>query len=91
MSDCNCKAELEAKLTERFKASKPEATGHSVTLEGYGFAIVGNTMVMRPVMPYKAHAAFPNKKGGADREKTMKGTMVFSFCPFCGVKIGGAA
>lgn len=88
MSNCNCRDEIEAQLTERFKAHAPEASDHRVTLEGYGFAIVNNTLVMKPAMPYKAYALFPNKKTGADKGKTMKGAMVFRFCPFCGVEVG---
>ena len=87
MSECNCKAELEAGLTERFKAAKPEAKDHRVTLEGYGLAIVDNTMVLKPFMSAKATAKYP-RKGGGHAEKTLKHTMVFSFCPFCGVKQG---
>lgn len=85
MSACNCKAEIEAKLLERFKAAKPEAKCHEVSLEGYGFAIVGNTMTLKPFMHYTASADYPRKAGGATSKKR-KGTMAFSFCPFCGVK-----
>lgn len=86
MSGCNCKTEIEAKLTENFKANKPEASEHSVSLEGYGFCIVNNTLTMKPTMPYKARASYPMKAGGS-KDKTLTGTMVFSFCPFCGVRL----
>lgn len=81
---CNCKPEIEAALLERFKAKHPDATGHSATLDGYGFAIVGNTMTLRPYMPIKFGAGHANKKTGLERWKHEKGTMSFRFCPFCG-------
>lgn len=89
MSECNCKTEIEAGLAERFKAAKPEATDHSVTLEGYGFSIVNGVVTMKPFMPYTARAEYPRKAGGTTTKK-LKGTMVFSFCPFCGTKQGGS-
>jgi len=81
---CDCKARLEKELTERFKTNVPEATGHSVTLQGYGFVIVNNTMGVAGYMPYNAVAAYPLKKGGT-KQKTSRGNMTFSFCPFCGL------
>lgn len=82
---CNCKTELEAKLTERFKEKSPEATGHSLTMQGYGFALVGNTMKQLGYMEVKAEADYPLKKGGSKIKKTTQ-NMFFSFCPFCGVR-----
>lgn len=83
--DCDCRSSITEKLAERFKAAQPQATDHKVELQGYGFGVVGNTMVMRPYMAYKASADYPLKKGGT-KWKTLTGNMVFSFCPFCGSK-----
>lgn len=83
--NCNCKKELEEKLTERFKATAPEATGHGVSLQGYGFAIVGDAMKSMGYMEVKATANYPLKKGGSKNRVTTQ-NMFFSFCPFCGVK-----
>ncbi len=91
MSACECKTKIEAELAGRFKSQKPEASDHNVSLQGYGFAVVGNELQTRPFMHYSATAFFPSKKTGVEKVKTVKGTMTFSFCPFCGVKIGGAA
>ena len=88
---CNCKTEIEAQLVDRLKMKHPEATGHSATLEGYGFAIVGNTMKMLPCMPVKYGASHANKKTGAERWKNEKGSMIFSFCPFCGESLRAEA
>ncbi len=89
---CSCRKEIEAKLTERFQQAAPDAREHSVKLQGYGFALVGNRMTMRPFLNYKSQAIHPLKRGG-EKSKTSIGNMMFSFCPFCGVKIGegGAA
>lgn len=81
---CNCKTEIEAQLTQRFAEKHRGAAGHKATLEGYGLAIVGNTMKVHPYMPVKFGAGHPNKKTGLERWKTEKGTMSFRFCPFCG-------
>ena len=84
---CNCKTDIEAQLTARFQAKYPEATGHRATLEGYGFAVVDNTMTLMPYMPAKFGAGHTNKKTGLARWKGEKGTMSFRFCPFCGVNL----
>lgn len=83
---CNCRAELEEKLTERFKAQAPEAAEHDVSLEGYGFGISTDCgVVQRGLMTYSAKATYTSKTGNV-RRKTTKGNMVFSYCPFCGVE-----
>jgi hypothetical protein len=87
---CDCKKQIEAKLLEHFKASAPEAADHEIELEGYGLAVVDNTMTVRPFAPYKAAALFPLKKGGMKRN-VKTGVMGFSFCPYCGEKLAGAA
>ena len=84
---CDCKKELEAKLTERYRAQEPDAREHKVALQGYGIALVGNTMLLRGLMPYETFARVPLSKGGEKPKKT-KGSMFFSFCPFCGEKVG---
>ena len=89
--NCNCKADLEAKLLKMFQEQTPEATNHYVELKGYGMVVVGNTLKLQGYMPAAVSATYPLKKGGT-REKTTTRSMFFSFCPFCGTKaIGGAA
>lgn len=85
---CNCKTDLEAKLTERFKEATPDARDHKVTLQGYGFGIRDNTMVMQPYMNYEGFSYVPLKKGG-EKPKKVTGSMIFSYCPFCGVNLKG--
>lgn len=84
---CDCKKDLEAKLTERYQAQEPTGRDHKVTLQGYGFALVGNTMQLRGYLPYQTFARVQMKKGGEKPKKTT-GSMFFSFCPFCGEKVG---
>lgn len=83
---CNCKTELEAKLTERFKAASPDSRDHKVTLEGYCLGFRENTMFLQPYMSYSEFAFTPMKKGGEKPKKSI-GNMIFTFCPFCGVKL----
>lgn len=82
---CNCKKDIEEKLTADFIAREPKGAGHSVELQGYGFGMSGSTLVVQGVMPYKSTAVFPLVKGGA-KSRTVVGNMVFNFCPFCGEK-----
>lgn len=93
--NCNCRAELEAKLTERHAQQCPEAKNHQVTLEGYCMGIVGDRMVELGVVPISARAEHLVKKSGEYKAKASKGNMVWSFCPFCGKPVtdlkGGAA
>ena len=86
---CNCKKELEEKLTQRFKDQSPEASDHKVSLDGYGFVFVGSRMEQRGYLDVKATATYPLKKGGV-KAKTTNQSMFFSYCPFCGVSTTGA-
>lgn len=89
--DCDCRADLEAKLLQRFEAQQPDLSGHKVSLQGYGFVVLENSMRMRPYMEYAATADHPVKKTGGTKPKTTRGTLTFSFCPFCGTKFPTAA
>ena len=82
---CNCKTELEIKLTERLKEKSPEAANHAATLRGYGFVIIDNSMKSMGYMEVKNTADYPLKKGGS-KSKTTTMSMYFSYCPFCGEK-----
>ena len=88
--NCNCKNDVEAALLDKLKAQTPDGANHSVTLDGYGLAITGNKMSYRPKMAVNQSVDIPRKSGGFKNTKP-KLTMFFSYCPFCGEKIGGAA
>ncbi len=81
---CDCKKSLESRLAERFKETTPEATGHKVELQGYAF-ILGAAVTQKGYMPMHRTATHALKKGGT-KEKTEKQNMIFTYCPFCGVK-----
>jgi len=81
---CNCKNDLEEKLLARFQDVSPEAIGHELSLTGYAF-ILGDKLEYKGCMKIEAVADFPLRKGGFKR-KTQTQNMIFTFCPFCGVK-----
>lgn len=81
---CNCKTEIEGTLLTRFREMSPEAQAHAVDLTGYAL-ILGDTLEQKGCMKLEATADFPLRKGGFKR-KTQLQNMIFTFCPFCGVK-----
>lgn len=81
---CNCRQEIEKKLLKKFQEESPEAKEHSVELMGYAL-IFGDTLKLKGCMPIKQLAQFPLKKGGF-KKKEVKLNMMFTYCPFCGVK-----
>lgn len=85
---CNCREEIEARLLECAKGDVPEgAKDLSVSLKGYGFAIVGNRMEMRNVMRGSVDYQAPVKKHpGTFRQKSEPINIVGSYCMFCGEK-----
>lgn len=82
---CDCKQDIEQKLLERFVEQSP-GRDHKVELQGYGMAVVGNTLAIMPYMNYEASAVVPRKAGG-EKPKKITGLMSFTFCPFCGTKV----
>lgn len=81
---CDCRKDIEQKLTDRFKEKSPEASGHEVKLQGYAYCF-GEKLTTRAFMPYKTTAEPPLKKGGT-KIKNETGNMFFNYCPFCGEK-----
>lgn len=86
---CECKSKIEAALTKQHAERQPDATDHGARLEGYraGINLKSGKVTTRPGMDYKVSAAHTVKATGRQVVKSKKGTMLFSFCPFCGVKI----
>lgn len=82
---CTCKKDIEGRLLARFKEAAPEASGHSVVLAGYALVLHENSLLQKPYMEIRVSAAFPLKKGGT-KPKVVRENMIFSYCPFCGVK-----
>ena len=88
LTECGCRRDITVKLLDRFRDEHPEATGHGVEILNVGFNFkTGGAVYYAPV---EYRAAYPLKKGGT-RLRTTKGSMVFSHCPFCGVKFGSQA
>lgn len=83
---CNCKSEIEAKFLEKVKADLPESSNHNLEMKDYSFLLEGNTMALRGYMPVEIQHTVKNKKTGIDRVKKEKTSVLFTFCPFCGVR-----
>lgn len=81
---CNCRTEIEKRLTEKFAQDEPEAREHKARLTGYAL-LFGETLKEKGAMPIELTAIFPLKKGG-EKEKKSKSNMIFTYCPFCGEK-----
>lgn len=85
---CDCKEKLEVKLKERFEAQHPEAKEHEASLSKmYGLFLKDNTLSYQPHSEFTLTAKFPLKKGGF-KEKNIRSSIVFNYCPFCGIKMG---
>jgi hypothetical protein len=85
--NCNCKKDIEAKLKDLFAQKVPEATGHEVELQGFGFRLTDSGLHIAQFTTAKGTALYQLKKGGA-KVKTITQNMHFSYCPFCGEKSG---
>ena len=83
---CNCKTEISEKFLEKVKADLPESTNHSLEMTAYSFVLDGNRMELRGYMPVEIKHTVKNKKTGVDRVKKEKTSVLFTFCPFCGVR-----
>lgn len=88
--NCDCKKRIEAKLLERLISEHPEGQNHSATLDGYGFVITDdNKMALQGCTPITLQAMVPKKDGGL-KAKKFNQSMVWTFCPFCGVAADAA-
>ena len=84
---CECRADIEAKLTKHHAEQNPSATQHSAHLMGYGFGVtVDNKLVEVIHMPVELRSTVVVKKTGLARSNVNKMSMRFSYCPFCGEK-----
>lgn len=82
---CTCRKDIEEKLLNRFKEQAPEATGHEARLQGYAIIFGDAGVKEKGCMPFKLTATYPLKSGGFKQKKTEQ-NMIFTCCPFCGVK-----
>jgi len=84
---CDCRTRIEEKLKARFVEQQPSSKEHEARLTGYAL-IFGETLTEKGAMEAELKAMFPLKKGG-EKQKTIKHSMIFTFCPFCGVAYDG--
>lgn len=82
---CNCKSDIEAKLLEALKNMVP-GRNHEAVLQGYGINLSGPVATVRPFMMAHGYVEPERKAGGYSARRTIKQTVVFTFCPFCGSK-----
>ena len=84
---CECRADIEAKLTKLHLEQNPTATEHSAHLMGYGFGVTGDNKLVESIhMPVELRSTVAVKKTGIAKRKVVKLSMHFSYCPFCGEK-----
>lgn len=89
MPSCNCRKDIEKRLTEMFQNTTP-GSDHRVSLTGFSLLITDRGIEERPAMPYDTSVLVPLKKGGT-KWKNSSGVMVFSYCPWCGVSLSADA
>lgn len=88
---CNCKTDFTEKLLERAKEQLPNSKNIEVTMTGYTLLLGTNeagqgTLLSRGFMPVEIKHTITVKKTGLDRVKKDKTSLLFTYCPFCGVK-----
>lgn len=86
---CNCKETMTAQLLETVKRNLPDSKNHIVSLEG-GYSTVINketfNLSSRGSMTIEIRHTTTNKKTGNTLDKKIKETLLFTYCPFCGVR-----
>lgn len=87
---CDCKETLTGKLLERSKEQLPDSKDHSVEMTGYAIVFGENeagqsTLETCGFMPVEIKHTVTVKKTGLDRVKKEKTSLLFTYCPFCGV------
>ncbi|MFD2755693.1 hypothetical protein [Comamonas terrae] len=83
---CQCRQDIEQKLTEHYAAKLPHSREVDAKLTGYAITL-GTGLGIKPYMAAEIRHTVTIKKTGADKRKTEKVNMYFSHCPFCGEKL----
>lgn len=86
---CDCKKTFTEKFLEKVKAEYPTSTDHKVEIENYAivFSKNGNCMSLKGFMPVVVQHKVIVKKTGLSKVKKEKTSLLFSYCPFCGVDL----
>lgn len=80
---CTCHADLEKKIAEKYQEDHTDVIVTGASISGGGINFTTGSVVYGS--PYAIETNVPTKAGGV-RRKVVKGLMVFSHCPFCGVR-----
>lgn len=80
---CECRFDIEKRLTAHYAAKLPESREVEVELMGYAITL-GSGLGITPCMPAEIRHTVTVKKTGADKRKFGKMSMFFNYCPFCG-------
>lgn len=83
---CNCRADIEKKLTDHYAAKLSCSRDVDAKLTGYALRM-GKHIGLYPYMPVEIRHTVTVKAKGADKRKTVNINMYFSHCPFCGEKL----
>lgn len=88
---CNCKSTLTEKMLDRVKEQLPDSKNHAVEITGYTLVFGENeagqsTLKSCGFMHVEIKHTVTVKKTGLDRIKKDKTSLVFTYCPFCGVR-----
>ena len=87
---CNCKEDIEKRLTDLYVEKLPKSKDVNAELMGYGMYLTDNTIEMKPHMSVEVRHTVTSK-AGSEKRKTEKVNMKFSFCPFCGTSLAQRA
>jgi hypothetical protein len=82
---CECINTVTKKFLERFKDKEPEVKDHKLSLDGYSMVFDKGEVKSIGCMPVSMSAIYPLKKGG-EKLKKSNSYLLFTFCPFCGVR-----
>ncbi|MDC4151729.1 hypothetical protein [Acinetobacter baumannii] len=84
---CSCKKDFQERFLDRAKEMFPDSTNHEVEIENYAFVFnKDNSMELRGYQPVVISHTATVKKTGLQKVKKEKTSLLFSYCPFCGVK-----
>jgi hypothetical protein len=83
---CNCRADIENKLTEHYAQKLAGSKDVEANLTGYAITL-GGSLRIRAFMPAEIRHTVTTKSTGKERRKTEKINMFFSHCPFCGTPL----
>lgn len=83
---CDCQTKIAEILATHVKKKLPEGyQDFDAKLDGYGFAMQGDTLISPFMIGYRGEVQVPKKGGGGMKRQKIDTTVTASFCPFCGM------